>query len=241
MKLHRKTIFCLLAAVTLTGVQAVSAQDNKDFKRTITVKGEATHRVSPDQAIVSFSIVTRSKDPSLARSLNSEAGSRAIRSIEDTGVPKKDIRLLNLVLSPAREWNPDRRKYDELGFDVTRSVQVTVDSLDLVGDIVVRIVESGANRLEGVRYGLKSDTDIRTVVLSDAVQSAKRRAEAMVKALGSELGEVLTVNEEGMSMPVPYVGPERFMVQKAAADESQAMPSGDIEVSASVAVTFSIR
>jgi len=235
------TGFCLLTLTSAVLLRPAAAQEMKEIKRTVTVRGEASRQVSPDQATVNFSIVTRSKDPNLARSLNAEAGARAIKSIVEAGVPKKSIRLENLILSPAREWNPDSRKYVELGYDVTRSVQVTLENLDLVPEVVVRVVESGANRLEGVRYGLKSDTDIRTAVLAEAVVSAKHRAAAMVAAVGSELGEVLTINEEGMSVPTPYVGAERMVAQKAMADESQALPAGDIEVSATVVVTFSIQ
>jgi uncharacterized protein YggE len=224
-------------------VDTAGAQQKMDKKpvRTITVRGEAKRNVSPDEATVNFSIVTRSKDPNLARSLNAEAGSRAISAIESTGIPSKAIRLQNLALTPAREWNPDRRTYEELGFDVSRSVEVTVDDLDLVGEVVVKVVESGANRLQGVRYGLKSETEIRTQVLADAVTSAKSRAEAMVSALDTELGQVITISEESMSVPTPYFGAERMMVQKASADESQALPAGEIEVSATVSVTFAIR
>jgi uncharacterized protein YggE len=63
----------------------------------------------------------------------------------------------------------------------------------------------------------------------------------MVTALEAELGTVVTISEEGLSMPTPYFGAERMMVQKASADESQALPAGEIEVSATVSVTFSIR
>jgi len=40
---------------------------------------------------------------------------------------------------------------------------------------------------------------------------------------------------------MPYYGAERMMVQKAAADESQALPEGQVEVSATVSATFAIR
>lgn len=239
---HFITLSPLILGVILIFSQGSSvAQGNESDKRTVTVRGEAKRNVPPDQATVNFSIVTRSKDPNLARSLNAEAGSRAISTIEKAGIPSKAIRLQNLILTPAREWNPETRKYAELGFDVIRSVEVTIDDLELVPDVVVGVVESGANRLEGVRYGFKSDTEIRTEVLADAVKSAKTRAAAMVAALDAELGDVLTINEEGMSVPMPYYGAERMMVQKAAGDEAEALPAGDIEVSATVAVTFTIR
>lgn len=241
MKHLPKASILILGLALLLNNTALMGQNEKPNQRTVTVRGEASRSVPPDQATVNFSIVTRSKDPNLARELNAQAGSRAMSALEDAGVPKKSIRLQNLVLTPAREWNPDTRNYVELGFDVSRSVEVTVDSLNLVADVVVGVVESGANRLEGVRYGLKSETEIKTHVLADAVRSAKTRAAAMVGALGAELGEVLTINEEGMSAPAPYFGAERMMVQKASADEAQALPAGEIEVSATVAVTFTIR
>lgn len=230
-----------LATIGLLFASTVSAQDNAAHPRAITVRGEAKEKVAPDQATVNFSIVTRSKDPNLARSLNAEAGSKIVAKIEALGVPSEAIRLQNLILNPAREWNPDRRTYIELGYDVTRSVEVTLEDLTLVGDVVVGVVESGANRLEGVQYGLKSETELRTRVLSSALMAAKDRAAAMVAAIGAELGEVLTISEEAMSMPMPYYGAERMMVQKAASDESQALPEGQIEVSATVSATFAIR
>ena len=231
----------LLGLMLLVTPILSAAQDSPPEKRIVTVRGEAKRNVTPDQAVVNFSIVTRSKDPSLARSLNAEAGSKAVRAVEAAGVPSKAIRLQNLMLTPAREWDPDTRTYNELGYDVSRSVEVTIDDLEIVADVVVGVVESGANRLDGVRYGLKSETEIRTQVLADAVTSAKARAEAMVAALGAELGDVQTINEEGMSFPTPYYGAERMMVQKASADEAEAMPAGEIEVSATVAVTFTIQ
>lgn len=236
--------FTLVAGLVTGGVltldQPAWAQDPNNQLRTITVRGEARASVPPDQATVTFSVETRSKDPNLARSLNADASTRAIKAVEKAGVPSKAIRLQNLILRPAREWNQDTRKYDDLGYDVTRTVEVRIENLELVADVIVGVVESGANRLDGVHYGLKSDTDVRTAVLADAVVSARTRAEAMAAALGAQIGEVLVVKEEGVAPPQPYFREEAMMLQKAAGDESQAVPAGDIEVSASVVVTFSL-
>ena len=237
----RNYLPAFLAILVVLVASVGYAQTNDARPRVISVRGEAKEKVSPDKATVNFSIVTRSKDPNLARSLNAEAGSKIVSKMEALGVPSDAIRLQNLILNPAREWNPDRRNYIELGYDVTRSVEVTIEDLSLVGEVVVGIVESGGNRLEGVQYGLKSETELRTRVLSAALVAAKMRAAAMVGAIGAELGDVLTISEEAMSVPMPYYGAERMMVQKAAADESQALPEGQVEVSATVSATFAIR
>lgn len=235
-----------IAGVTLlllTTFSSVAFAQNAPRERTISVTGEGLLRIVPDMATVRFGIVTRHKDPEEARSQNASAARITMNAVRDLGIDERKIRLDVLRLQAAREYNQSTRRYDEVGFEAIREVVVEVDDLDTLPTLVTRVVQGGANRLQGIEYGLNDRELVRNRALQLAVENARDKANLMAATLDVQRGAVLQINEQGINIPSP-VRREMLataMMKDAAAPEPDAYAAGEMEVQANVHVIFELK
>lgn len=220
------------------------AQHEDTRLRTITVSGEGTVDVIPDQATVRFGIVTRANDPETARQRNAEAAREAMNAVRSLGVAERKIQMQTLQLQPAREYNQETRRYEEVGFEAIREVVVVVEDLDTLPTLVAQVVQRGANRLNGIHYDLQDRDAVRDEALRKAVQRARAKAALMATTLGADLGPVLQIAEQGLVMPRPQMQVEAMYARASAdqaAPEPEAYAAGEIEVRATVQVVFELK
>lgn len=232
----------MLAALLILPAQAQD-MTTKDDKRTVTVSGEGIAHVEPDQATVRFGVVTRAEDPEEARRLNAAAASEAMNAVRALGIEERKMRLETLSLQPAREYDAETRRWIALGFEATRQVVVEVDDLEQLPTLVAEVVQKGANRLDGVAYGLQDRTEARNEALTKALNDARGKAQRMAATLGEELDQVLTISEQSFNFPRPMVrGAQLEMAMaKDAAPEPDAYAAGEIEVHAVVQIVFALK
>lgn len=219
------------------------AQDASDAPtRTISVNGEGTISVEPDQATVRFGVVTQADDPEAAREQNASAASQAMNAIRDLGIAERKIRMETLRLQPRREYNRETRSYEERGFEAIRQVVVEVDDLDQLPTLITRIVQRGANRLDGINYDVADREAVRNEALQAAAQQARAKALLLAETLNAQVGPPRQINEQSFSFPRPEfrVQGAAAMAKADAAPEPDAYAAGEIEVTATVQVTFDL-
>lgn len=227
----------------LTTFSSMAMAQNAPRERTLSVTGEGILSVVPDMATVRFGIVSRDKDPEEARTQNATAARITMNAVRDLGIEERKIRLDVLRLQPAREYNQETRRYDEVGFEAVREVVVVVDDLDTLPTLITRVVQGGANRLQGVEYGLNDRDLVRNRALQLALENARDKANLMTATLDVQRGDVLQINEQGINIPTP-VRREMLanaMMKDAAAPEPDAYAAGEMEVRATVHVVFAIK
>ena len=239
----------LLAALVLVFGGALltaspaAAQEGSPTLRTVRVSGEATVSVQPDQATVRFGIVSRAKSAEQARAQNAEAAKNAMNAVRELGVPEEKMRMETLRLEPRREYNPQTKRHEEKGYEATRQVVVEVANLEQLPRLVTRVVQRGANRLEGINYELSDRAAVRNDALRSAAVNARDKAELLATSLGAALGPVRQITEEnfGVDQPQPRV---QMAFAKAAdaeaAPEPDAYAAGEISVRARVQVVFEL-
>ena len=74
--------------------------------------------------------------------------------------------------------------------------------LDTVGDVLDKLVKSGANKVSGVTYGLNDPSKVLDEARVAAVKDAKRRADLYSKTADVRLGKVITISES-VTRPTP--------------------------------------
>jgi uncharacterized protein YggE len=209
---------------------------------TITVQGEGVVRVQPDRATLRFAVVTRDLDPEQARRRNAEASRRALNAVRALGIEENRLHLEALTLHPVREYNPDLRRWEEKGYEVQRVLRVELDSLDLLPDVVARVVQQGANRLQGIQYDVSNREAVRLAALQAAVRNARDKARAMLAELNREVGDPIRITEQALEFPRPLWRADMAALRTAeAAPEPEAYAAGEIEVRARVEIVFAIR
>lgn len=237
--MRAKLIPALIFLSTIVTTGLALSSDTYAQSRQVTVQGEGTVTVDPDEAVVRFGVVTVNADPERARALNAEAAARAMNAIRDLGVEERHIKLETLRLQPRQEYNRQAQRYEEKGFEAVREVRVTLKDLDQLPVLVSRIVQQGANRLNNISYGLSDRETVRQQALVEAAKNARIKAALLAETLGSELGPVREINENGVQIPQPRFEASMQVARMAdAAPEPDAYASGQIEVVARVTVAF---
>ena len=220
------------------------AQGTDASDRIIRVSGEATVRAAPDKATVRFGIVSEAETAEAARSQNAAAAKDAMNAVRDLGIAEEKMRMESLRLQPRREYNPQTERHEEKGYEAHRQVVVELADLDQLPRLVTRVVQRGANRLEGIDYGLSDRTPLRNDALRQAAQNARDKADLLANTLGAELGSVQEINEQSFGFEPPSPRIQMQMAKSAtedAAPEPDAYAAGEIEVSATVQVIFELQ
>ena len=230
----RALLAALVAALPLAAVAQPALQPVAP--NTVTVTGEAFVSAPPDRAVIRLGVLTRGTTAAAALREHEADMARVLGTVRSYGIADRQISVEALNLGDF--YGPEGPS----GFQAYRIVAVTVDSLAAVPDLVASVVESGANRLEGVAYTLSETAAYRDRALDGAVADARRKAERLAAATGRRLGGALAIQEAGAGLVQPY---ERVEVQAVSADaavptQPGAYSAGSSRVRASVVVQYAL-
>jgi len=225
-------------------VGPAAAQNDSTTPRVVRVGGEATVRAAPDRATVQFGVVSRAETAEGAREQNATAAKGALNAVRALDIPEERMRMETLRLQPRREYNPQTERHEEKGYEASRQVVVELQDLEQLPRLVTTVVQAGANRLEDVRYELGDRTATRNDALRQAAEAARAKAELLASTLGATLGPVQEITEESVGWEGRSPRMEMQFAKSAqqdAAPEPEAYAAGEIEVNATVQVTFSLQ
>lgn len=208
-------------------------------ERSVTTSGQASVRLAPDRAWVTVGIEARALKPQEAQKKAALAMQAVHQKLESLGIPQEAIRTVAFNLNADWDYTNNRRVLR--GYVVSNHVEVKVDALDKLADVLDQSIAAGANAIHGVRWDLQNRTRIERDALRQAVEDAKQRAEVAVAAASARLGPVLRINEQRVeSRPMRDMAMRMEASTAALAPETPISP-GEIEVRASVTVSFGIQ
>jgi hypothetical protein len=235
----RLAIFTLVLAATLALSGVASAQNADGLApRVLTVSGDGEVKAAPDQAMLSAGVVTDGKTAADALSANARKMNAVFDTLKRLGIADRAIQTSEMSVSP--QYPDDGRQPRRItGYQVTNTVNVTVDDLDKVGAAIDALVNSGANSLGEVSFSIRDDKPLLAQAREAAVKDATAKAEALAHAAGVTLGPILSINEGG-GAPEP-VRPMYRMALMANAPSPTPVAAGETSVSASVSITWQIQ
>jgi uncharacterized protein YggE len=204
--------------------------------RTIHVSGEGHVSVRPDVAVVLAGVTATGKELPRVTADASAAMRRVLDAVGKSGIPAKDVQTTRHEVSVDRAWT-DRGPGPVTGYTVVEEARLTVRDLAKVGPVLDRVLAAGSNTLRSLSFEKDDPTPEQARALAAAYASARAKAEALARAAGVTLGEVVTVSAGGQVRPFPMV---RSAMAMEKADGAPVSP-GEVEIGASVDVTFAIR
>ncbi len=242
----RETLKLLMIALALAaplGAQAPrpGGGEMKEMDYPIlTVSGTGQARVAPDQATVRLGVLAQATTAREAQTQVNRSAQAVLDAIRKAGIPPERIQTIGLSLNPQyAQGRPDQGPRIT-GYQASNTVTVLVEDLSKVGPVIDAGLTSGANNLDGVDFGLRNDAAARAAALTDAVGSARIKAEALARALRVKLVEIVEVAEGGVSISPP---PSPFRGRMAVAAEAMTatpVSAGEVGVEASVTVRWRI-
>ena len=237
-------IAAALAALSLATVaDAASAQQPgppPPREQTIRVTGTGEARTKPDKAVADFAVETLAPTAQAAAAENAQRMDRVIAALVRAGVPRDRIETRDYNVFPDYDPQPrpDATEPRIRGYRVMNTVAVTIYELDRVGSLIDAALEAGANRVNGVNFGLRDPQAFRQRAIDEAVRRARADGEALAAALGVSLGMV----REAYTADVGVVQPVMQFRMAADAASSMATPinPGEQSVNATVVIVYAI-
>ena len=178
--------------------------------------GEA--RLTPDRANILIGVQTRAATAAAAARENNARQQAIIAAITAAGIPKEQISTENYNVYA--ETRSDRAGQNPvvIGYVVSNVVRVEVRRTDQVGPVIDAALAKGANQINSLEF-FSSNTDAgRRQALSEAIGKARGDAEAMARAAGGGLGQLLELS-------TAEVGPPRPLYRAAAMMDKSAAPT----------------
>ncbi len=235
------TIRSAALALAFVAPAAVLAQaaTSPPSPRAIHVSGEGKVYVTPDVAHVVVGAVTTGRDLGKVTEDAAAVLRKVLAEISRVGIAQKDVRTVRHDIQVERPWNSKTARPGVIsGYTVSDQVQVTVRDLTRLGPVLEQVTSAGGNTIEQLSMEKEELGPDRVRALALAYAAARSKAEAIARAAGVTLGDVLEVQEN-----TGQRGPTPLMAAYRAAESSKGTPvsAGDLEVSGTVSVSFAIR
>ncbi|GAC1583402.1 MAG: SIMPL domain-containing protein [Candidatus Elarobacter sp.] len=238
-----KSITLALTAILALAASAPAAAQHRAAGRpsaTIEVSGTGTIDRLPDQAIVTFTVVTNDDAAGRATSENNRIYNALVTRLRGQGIEPAAIKTTSYnVYDNPRPQQVNPQFQQRYGFVVTRGVSVTTDRTDQAGALVDAAVSAGVTDVNGISFGLKDPRGVFRSALAAAVTDAAAQAQALAAAAHVRIVRVVDIAAGG-AYPVPRPVPQYRTMSAAAAPVPTEVQPGNLTVTATATVTYEI-
>lgn len=227
----------LSATLALAALAApASAQD-----RTITVTGSGEISVEPDMATIIIGVQADAENAADALDSASAATAAILATLDGEGILAEDIRSGAIRLNPRYSQSALSSGNQITGYQAVNSVEVEVRDLDRLGGLLAAVVGDGANRLDGVRFGLQDPASATDEARRRAVEEGARLAALYADAAGVSVGDLILMSEMGSGGYRPVMAEARQMEMAISSPQYDVpIAPGKIELNASINMVYAI-
>jgi hypothetical protein len=219
--------------------RVLSAEGTEEQKNTIDVTGTYTTYADPDKVDIYLGIQTDSFDASESQQQNAVIMKKIRDGLSSKGVTSSSIQTTQYNLEQIKEWDDIKRIYVNKGYRTTQIIKIKLTDINKAGEIVDVAVENGANRVDNIVFGLSDSKakSMRTQALTEAAKNAREKADAIANGLGVSIKGVVHASE-GFVGVTPYYASKNLVAGAAEAAVPTEISAGQIEISASVTVSY---
>jgi len=228
-----KPAFALVIATTALLAAPALAQTPPPA---ISVSGEATVSVPPDQAQIDGGVATDAKTAREASDANNAAMGKVLLALKGAGIDEKDYQTSRLSLQPQYAPNRSGSSSPIVGYRATNRVTIRLRDVTKVASMIDVLVGAGANDIGGINFIVSQASKLLDDAREQAISDARRKAQIYAKAAGVTLGEPLSVSEEGSGTPMFRGKVAGGMVASAAP-----VAQGEETLSVTVHVSWAIK
>ena len=226
------------AAVFLAVFCATGAFAQDTEQRDITISATGVASATPDLAVLQIAIVRQGDTAAEAMNATAEASTEVLDAIKATGISTKDVQNSAINLFPIFQSSRDGQDRKLIGYTASNDMTIRVRFLDRLGNLMDKVVTTGANQMSGLRFDLSNREEIEQIARANAMKQAQTNASTLAEAAGLALGPILSI-QEGVQPRNPIPMNSGAMMKAQAA--SMPVASGELDVRVNVHVVFAIE
>ena len=210
--------------------------------RVITVSAQGSATVTPDEALLNFSVVTQGQNPQTLSDNNNLKMAAVMQFISSQAIASSDVSTTGYNLQPNYQWDKNTNNQYITGYTLTQTVTVKVRDLTKVATILGGLAPLGVNQIGGVNFTFQDSNKFVALARADALTKAQTEASQMAAQAGASLGGVITVNESP-NVPIPFYGGYAMDSKAMGAPQAATPPiaPGTQDVTDSVTVTYELK
>jgi uncharacterized protein YggE len=229
----RGLLAAAMAGTALLAAPAVAQDPPRDL---ISVSGEATISVPPDQAHIDAGVTSNAKNAREATEVNNAAMGKVLLALKAAGIDDKDIQTFQLSLQP--QYGQDRQSPPVItGYVASNRVTVRLRDISRVAGVIDMVVAAGANSIGGINFAVSNASKLLDDARGEAIADARRKAEIYAKAAGVALGAPVSISEAGSPAPVTFGFGRAAMPAMASAPVAQ----GEETLRVAVNISWTIK
>ena len=231
-----------LAFALTTSPLAAHEEAGSPVVPVLSVQANGEARVAPDEATVRLGVLAQAPTARAAMDQANRSANAILEAIRKLGVKAEDIQTSELNLNPLYANEPEMRGGEPRisGYQATNVVSVRLEKLDLVGPVVDAGLAAGANRLDGVIFGLRNDEAARSTALTRASEAARAKAETLARALRVRLVEIVEVVEGGVNVFTPIHRGARMAMETSMSADTP-VSAGQVGIDANITLRYRIE
>ncbi|MFN3855962.1 MAG: SIMPL domain-containing protein [Phreatobacter sp.] len=232
---RRRMLAAALAILALSSLPAVAQE--RPAVRSVTMQGEGEASAAPDHALVAGGTQSQARTAREAMDANARAMRQVQEALKQAGIAERDVVSSGLSLRPQLDDGTAGGRPRVTGYAAGHRLQVRVRDLAQLGEVLDRMVQAGANQIDGITLAVTDWSKKVDEARIAAVADARRKAEQLARAAGARLGKVLTIEEHG-GAPPPML--QRSGAPMAASASPVPIATGDQTFRLSVTVTWEL-
>ncbi|MED1560433.1 hypothetical protein AJ85_20215 [Alkalihalobacillus alcalophilus ATCC 27647 = CGMCC 1.3604] len=204
-------------------------------KDRLIVFGTGEVSATPDQSVIQLGVETEGSLVETVQVENGEKMNQIISALQQLGVPANDIRTIEYQLIPMYDYQDGQQVFRS--YRLTHIVQITLDQIDLTGEVVDAAVLNGANRVQSIQFTLQDEKAAYDEALLLAVADVTRKATVLTAEIGVHLDKVPIAIKE-LSAPVQPFTPR---IHSFEASSQTPVQLGQLQVQANVEAVYEYR
>ena len=221
-----------LPVILLLAWMPIQAQPAAPEKQYILAVGEANVSVKPDQTTIDIGVVTQGTTAAAAAAQNAKQTDGVLADLRKMVTRPDQLKTTSYSVSPNYQTPKPGGTPTISGYTATNIVDVTIDDLTQVGKVIDAVLQSGANNIQRLQFGLKNPQAARSQALREAAVQARANADAIAAGLGVRVVRVLSVEERESGGVRP--------MQRAMLASATQVEAGTVDVTAFVTLKVEI-
>jgi uncharacterized protein len=209
---------------------------------TLFVTGSATNQTKADKVTVSLGVETTNSTAQAALTANSDLMNKVLGVLKTAGVQENEMSTSTFSITPNYNYSSNANQGRLIGFTVSNSIQIESSNIVNVSKWIDAAVSAGANNVNNVYFSVseKKLEEIKNLLLKDAIDNAKSKADIAASAAGLKVKGVksIQVGETQLPPPVPVFNANEIAPGAGTAPTPTPIISGQQEISEQVRVSY---
>jgi uncharacterized protein len=208
--------------------------------QTLSVEGQGSVMITPDQASLSLSVTRSAPTSAPALSATNRTVDAIVRAVRGVGVPASAIQTGSIDTNCARiRVGPKGHKHRIRRCTASESLSIT-STAAIVGRVIDAATHAGASSIDGPNFSFANPSAGEVAAEHAAITDARNQATAAAEQLGYTVTGVQSISLNPQSGGVAASGAASSPVRKGAPSTPTTLHPGAQEVDATVAVVFTI-